>query len=246
MISRIFVSAIVAGVVAGLIAAIVGHFTMTPLILEAERYENAGEVHSSAPAELAIQNAAYRVILTHSDAPAGEKKAWAPQDGLERTLFTGVTTILIAIGYALALIGMMVIKGTGIDAQRGLLWGIAGFAAVALSPALGLPPELPGSATAGVAARQIWWFGCIVATACGIGWLAFTDRVHWWLVGILFLILPHAIGAPQAAAYTSHVPSEITGQFVAASLASAAIFWVVLGWTSGAVFDRLGQQTSEA
>ena len=41
----------------------------------------------------------------HSDA------AWEPADGLERTAFTVVINILTAIGYALMLIGLFVLRG---------------------------------------------------------------------------------------------------------------------------------------
>jgi predicted cobalt transporter CbtA len=45
-------------------------------------------------------------------------------------------------------------SGHDLDARRGLLWGLGGFAALHLAPAVGLPPELPGMASADLAARQ--------------------------------------------------------------------------------------------
>jgi len=40
--NRIFLAAIVAGGLAGIILAGIQHFTVTPMILEAEKYENSG------------------------------------------------------------------------------------------------------------------------------------------------------------------------------------------------------------
>jgi len=53
--------------------------------------------------------------------------------------------------------------------NSGLLWGAAGFLIFSGSPALGLPPELPGMTAAALDARQTWWIGTVIATAIGIG-----------------------------------------------------------------------------
>ncbi len=251
MISRIFLSAIGAGVMAGLIAAVIGHLTTTPLIVEAEKYENAGGHHSMAPA--GIERATYRpqsaseqIWRVHSDVSAetDDQAAWAPTDGLERTAYTALTTAIIGIGFALIVVALMVLRGDPVTARRGLMWGIAGFAAVSLAPALGLPPELPGAATADVYGRQIWWFACIVATGGGIAIMAFTSGWAWRAGAIVLILAPHVIGAPHPPSYTSAVPSELTGHFVAATLVVAAVFWAVLGWAAGTFYARLGGEPS--
>ena len=42
---------------------------------------------------------------------------------------------------ALVLTGLMSLRGTNTGWREGLLWGVAGFAAVMLAPMIGLPPE---------------------------------------------------------------------------------------------------------
>ena len=45
-------------------------------------------------------------------------------------------------------------RGHVLTPRVGIIWGLAGFIAVHFAPAIGLPPELPGSSAADVGARQ--------------------------------------------------------------------------------------------
>jgi len=118
MLHRILLAALVAGFVGGLATAVLQHFTTTPLIVEAELYENgeAGAVHSS------LNGATYggaRLILAHTGADHGDgdHEAWAPADGIERTLYTSVATVGTAFGFALILLSAMVLTNTRISAR---------------------------------------------------------------------------------------------------------------------------------
>src|SRR6202030_4532419 len=83
-----------------------------------------------------------------ADAPmVAEDSPWRP-------VFTWMATTLTSVGFALLLVGAYAVSGRAVDAREGLLWGIAGFAAFALAPAFGLPPELPGSVAADLVARR--------------------------------------------------------------------------------------------
>ena len=234
MLQRILISAIGAGLCVGLLTAAIQHVTTTPLVIAAESYEQTDGGHHHHASDDA-----------HEHGPAGEEAhtqsttTWAPEDGFERTFYSSLTTGLTGVGFALMLLAAMVFTGRRIDGRSGLLWGIGGFAAVALAPALGLPPELSGSATADLAGRQIWWLGTILASACGIGLLALST--YWWAraAGALLLAAPHIIGAPHPQAFTSAVPAELAGQFAATSLVVGAIFWVLLGWTTASLYQRL-------
>ena len=75
---------------------------------------------------------------------------WAPGDGFERLFFTLLSNILTGVAFGLLLTAGVVLTGSEISLARGTLWGICGYAAVALAPSVGLPPELPGMASARV------------------------------------------------------------------------------------------------
>ncbi|MGF1630254.1 MAG: CbtA family protein [Kiloniellaceae bacterium] len=240
MLNRILFAALVAGIVGGLATAMLQHFTTTPLIVAAEQYEG-GDAGMAAPARLdAPAFGGARVILVHQhgDHAEGDDEGWAPADGIERTLYTSISTIGTAFGFALILLSAMILANARITARSGLLWGLAGFVAAGLAPALGLSPELPGSAAADLGARQLWWLGTAVATTAGL-WLALrVSTLPAIAGGIALMILPHLVGAPHPEAFTSTVPSELSGHFAAASLVVLAVVWVLAGTLAGYVWER--------
>jgi cobalt transporter subunit CbtA len=161
----------------------------------------------------------------------------APHDdghgALERNSLTAATTVLAAIGFAAVLFGIVSITGCRLDAKKGALWGLAAFACVGIAPALGLPPQPPGTAVADLASRQLWWFGTVVATAIGVYSIALSNRRPLRiLAGVLCLLLPHAIGAPTTVG-ESVVPASLARQFEVASLAATGMFWLTLGTVGG-------------
>lgn len=208
--------ALVSGTVAGLALFVVQRFTLIPLIETAETYEAAQRAHSGAP---------------------DEKEGW-PANGWERTLFTAMTTILTGIGFAAILFGSLALTGLPVNLRRGMLWGLAGFACFGLAPALGLPPQPPGTAVAGVAERQIWWAGTALATAVGLWLMAGKKRV-WPLriAGVVFMLLPHMISAPTATG-KSAVPIQLVRRFAVTSLATTGMFWLLLGSVGGWLYGR--------
>jgi cobalt transporter subunit CbtA len=221
MFRRIFLTALIAGSLAGLAAAVLQRVETVPLIAQAEGYETA--------------NAA---VGGHGLAGA----PWGPAAGFERAAYTVLADVLAGIGFALLLAGTIALaasRGIAIDTRRGLVWGAAGFAVFTLAPALGLPPELPGMAAAGLAQRQAWWLATAVATAAGLGLIVFSPRRLPRLVGIVVLLLPHALGAPGPGRISSPVPSFIEARFVVGSLVTAASFWLLLGGLSGWLYRRL-------
>jgi cobalt transporter subunit CbtA len=147
--------------------------------------------------------------------------------------------VVTGVGFALALVGAMVLSNRRIDGRTGLAFGAAGFAAVALAPSLGLPPEMPGNATADLSDRQLWWAFAVAATAGGLAALLLARHVGLHLAGLLLLALPHIVGAPRPQAFASAAPAELAAQFAAASLVVSAVFWAVLGVAAGAVHARL-------
>jgi cobalt transporter subunit CbtA len=232
MFARIFVTALGAGAFVGLVLTALQLAITSPMIVAAEAFEgSAVEAHSHTGD-----------TADGHDHDHGE--GWAPADGFERHLFTGLASVLTAIGFALALTAAMVLKGGAITGRTGLLWGIAGFAAVSLAPALGLAPELPASAAAGLGARQAWWVATAAATAAGIALMVFSPGWGLRLAGVALIALPHILGAPRPGDFTSTAPAELAGNFAAASLALAAVFWALLGWSAGALWERLERRAA--
>ncbi|MBP5859086.1 CbtA family protein [Marivibrio halodurans] len=248
MFKKLFGAALSAGILAGVLISALQAITVTPLILQAETYENA-----AAPARIDHANAVAawgdaRILFVHStgDAHGDGEDAWAPEDGLERTAFTAMSNILVGCGFALLLAAGFALSGRRIDARAGLLWGAAGFAAATLAPAAGLPPELPGMAAADLQARQIWWVGTVLATGIGLWLTVFARggaaRLPMILGGLALIALPHLIGAPHphgADAVGGGVPAELAAQYAGLSIAVSAVFWLILGWLAGGFWARI-------
>jgi len=230
MFRAIVYAAVLSGIISGIFVSAVQAVRVVPLILEAEKYEAA------ASADVGSGN--------ERDVGAGlesgdEDKVWAPDGVFERIAFTVSANLLAAIGYALLLAAAFAATGSG-DWHSGLLWGLGGFAAFALAPALGLPPELPGAAAAELGARQAWWGGTAAATAAGLALVVRSRHPHSAVLGILLIALPHLIGAPEPQNHEGVAPEALARAFVVASLITNFLFWAVLGAATGFFFDRLG------
>src|SRR5438874_2108464 len=184
MLRRILFTALIAGTVAGLFAAGVQHLKLIPLIAAAEVYEAAG-------AHADHQQDAHQ----HNAAPE-----WEPTPGIERAGYTVLADVLAGIGFVLVLIGAVALARLGgytIDAQRGLIWGAAGFVVFALAPAIGLPPELPGMEAAGLVARQQWWLLTAAATAGRLVLIILSKPTALRVVGVVLVDVMHLIGVPS-------------------------------------------------
>jgi cobalt transporter subunit CbtA len=216
---RVFVPAILAGLLAGLVVSVVQAAKLWPLIAAAEVYEAPTVEH--------------------------EAQSWEPGPGPERGAITVLANVVIATGFGLLLSAgfalRQIVTGVAAGAREGLLWGIAGFACFALAPSLGLPPELPGTAAGDLLARQSWWLCTAVATAIGIGAVAFAHRARWRSLGVGLLVLPHLIGAPSPPLVAGTAPAGLAAAFAAASLVAAAVFWTVLGSAGGWLYARLAR-----
>ncbi len=217
MLRKILTTGVLAGVAAGLFFSIVQIVAVNPLIAEAEILEAAATASTHAPPEV---------------------ESWSPADGLERTGYTVLTSLLAGVGFGFILAACFALYGGTVDAWRGLLWGLGGYAAFALAPALGLPPEAPGAAAAELIQRQTWWLGTVAATAAGLAVLVFARGWTIRVAAVVVVALPHLIGAPHIAG-DSGVPSDLVTAFIVASLAATGLFWLALGGISGAVYRRL-------
>jgi cobalt transporter subunit CbtA len=238
MFRRIFATALFAGFLGGLGISVVHEFTTTPIILHAEQFESKSGATDQKRSSIQSSLLFLAHGKTGGDAAKDGDPAWGPANGWERTLFTTIANIITGVGFALILVACFSLSSSSVNGRTGVIWGMAGFGVMSLAPALGLPPEVPGTLTADLVPRQSWWFLCVAATALGLWMLVFRKGVVWVVAGIALMVLPHIVGAPQPARIGGAVPPELAGHFAAASLVTSAIFWSLLGWLSGTFWQR--------
>jgi cobalt transporter subunit CbtA len=218
-----------AGLIAGLGMTVAQRFTTVPLILKAEKYEQAGEAKAEPQHE-------------HVDATAPQEhehgEGWAPADGFQRTAFTLAANVITGIGFALLLIAVSELAGGIIGWRQGVMWGLAAFAVFTLAPGLGLPPELPAMPTAELGPRQLWWLGTVAASASGLALIVYGRSVFAIGAGVALLLAPHLIGAPQPVSYESPIPEGLHHSFVVAVVLTTLVFWVLLGGLAGYFRER--------
>lgn len=229
MLRRMVTTGLFAGFLTAIIYSVVQAVTVTPLILEAEVYEQAGPAHSHGAPVAAVE-------------PAAEPAApWTPADGIERYGSSVLANIAISVGFAFVMVAAFQFRGKPVNMRVGLWWGLAGYAIFALAPSLGLPPEVPGAAAAELQTRQIWWFGTMAATALGLGLLVFAKPLWLRATGVPIILLPHLIGAPRPVGLDpGPVPPELASLYVVWALVAALFFWLLLGASTGEIYRRLG------
>ena len=236
MLRRILITALISGFITGIGISILQEFTTTPIILHAEEFEGNGSADANKQSQA---HAPSQIILVGGAGQHDtEAEAWAPADGMERTFYTTLANVLAGTGFALILVACLALGGQPVNGRIGILWGLAGFAIFILAPALGLPPEVPGAMAAELSGRQAWWILCVVATMSGLWLLVFRPGIAWIVAGIVLIAAPHIFGAPQPERIGGTVPPELAGHIAAASIVTAAVFWCVLGWMSGTVWQR--------
>ncbi len=214
-----------AGLLAGILLTLLHLAVTVPIILQAETYEQAAVAQAHG---------------AEAGGHAHDAQAWAPEDGIERALFTLLADIVTAVGFGLLLVATCVLAGRELTWREGLHWGLAGFAAFMLAPAIGLPPELPGMEAAPLLQRQAWWLATVAATAGGLALLFLGREPLRAGLGLVLLVLPHLYGAPQPVEDHSLVPAALAHQFVSAALVVNLVFWAALGAIAGLLCQRFG------
>jgi len=224
MLQRLLITGLISGVVAGAVATIFHFLMVQPLILEAEKYEIESLVVATSE----------EPSLSHTH------KTQALGDGILRSTFTFMANVIVGIAYGILLATGLTLYGRSIDWIAGIGWGVSGFLAFSLLPALGLPPEVPGSATAELFPRQVWWLSTAFSSAIGIALIIFNSQYLWKTAGITALIVPHLIGAPKPnPGDVGSVSPELAAHFVVNTLFFTAVMWLILGIVSSYVLQRL-------
>lgn len=262
MINRMVTSALFAGFAAGLFAALLHFAFVQPRILLGEEYESGAAVHfagvataehqheepvaggmamgeaaaDGAASDAAVAPAAVEDHSHHHDAAGGEDEA----SPLQRNALTVLFHTLLYCSYALILVAGFALAerwGKRVTALEGLLWGIAGFVAVQLAPAFGLEPELPGTVSAPLLDRQIWWAGTVLCSGAALAMIGYGRRPLWLVMAVVVLALPHVIGAPELGHFTGVAPPEVAASFAARSLGLGLAVWALMGWLAGWFWD---------
>ena len=216
MFFRILTTALFAGFIAGVISAVMQIMFLQPILLHAELYETGHLTHFGNSS------------LSGSHLP--------PVFDFQRNALSLLFSALIYTGYALILTALFAYASSmelQTDNVRAILFGICGFTTVQLSPAFGLPPELPGVAAAELMPRQIWWFFCVISTGLGFWILAFGGKLIFVAVGIILLLTPHIIGAPQPVMFIGPTPPELASHFASRALTIGLVSWSCLGFLTG-------------
>lgn len=254
MFPKMLTSAIGAGCAAWLLAAVLHFAFVQKYILLGEEYETGSAVHFGGVAPLTEAPAATDA-LSHDDAAAedghthdaaeegsshdeaaGDHAHDGGGDTFTRDLWTTVFFGLVYVAYALILVagfGLARVYGKVITAREGLLWGIAGFAAFQLVPAMGLAPELPGTMAADLGARQVWWWGTAASTAMALGLLGYGRSLVTAALAVVLLAAPHVIGAPELEGFSGVAPPEVAAAFAARVLGVGLAVWALMGWVAG-------------
>jgi len=231
---RIVLVAALAGLVAGAFETVAYRIGTAAIIAKAEVFEKAADKAQAATGGSSTATDNSVAGMSHGS----DAMAWEPREGFERTALTVLSGILKDVGFALLLAAAYALSGRDVDWRKGLYWGLAGFATFTLAPGLGLPPEVPGTASAPLLDRQIWWVATAAATGAGLAMLFLTKRAAWALAGVALLVLPHVFGAPQPAEYKSAAPELLAHQFVVAAVVTSLLFWSILGSLSGFLYQR--------
>jgi cobalt transporter subunit CbtA len=241
MFRRLFIAAASAGLLSGLFVTLVHQVTTVPVILDAEVYEKAADAAADQKAAAAPtgQTAATDNAMAGMSHDQGAAE-WEPQDGFQRTAFTVLADLLTGIGFSLLLIAAYAVSGRSIGWRAGFYWGLAGFTVFILAPGLGLPPEVPGTASAALTERQVWWVATAVLTAGALAILFYVKEAKaiWYAVALAMLVAPHLIGAPQPAEYGSAAPESLAHRFIAATTVAALLFWAATGVLTGLFYER--------
>lgn len=234
--TRIVYCALVVGILTGSLLSLMQVVAVDPIIFAAEDFET-GEPSDGGTGH-------------RHDGPAGHGHGtWEPEAGAERTFYTVVSNIFAAAGFAAVLLALMSqFRSTdrqGIRLYQGLLWGLAGFAAIYLAPGVGLPPEIPGIQAPPIEDRQLWWLLAVSCVAVGIGVLALA-RAWFKVLGAVFVAIPYVVGPPahEGSAFVHAEPGAVSRladlhtQFIMTSGAVNLAFWIVLGFVSAYTYNR--------
>lgn len=223
----IILCALLVGLSVGVLQTGLQSFLVDPIIFASETYEVVDEAS----------------VVTHEHADGSahvhDAEAWGPEDGGERLFYTGLSNVLVTIGFAAIMLAVMCqtqLQGwTRVSVVRGALWGLAGFVAFFAAPGIGLPPEIPGIEAAVLENRQGWWMLTVGLFLAGFALLGFAP-LKLKALSIIFFAIPYLVGAPHVSGpeFTGEAErvaalNELHSTFIMASGLTNLLFWLALG-----------------
>lgn len=245
----LFWAALVVALVVGSAHTALTQWWATPIILQAETYEDQKAVAGSSAEDDHMHATAEP--HTHAVAAEGEGAEWVPQDGAERTFWTWAATVLHAL--AMALLGLVALSVRthlrGPTSSRlfvALGLAAAGFISLHLWPSLGLHAEIPGMDAAYLEGRQAWWVLAVASASAACGAIALGRSAWRWAAAAALLALPFVVGAPQLAgdplggfSGQAQTTLRMLGiEFVRVTHMLAVVFWLGLGAACAWAFER--------
>lgn len=230
MIYRVFKTVFLSGLLAGILISGVQMLKVVPLIYYAE---NLG-VNLSDQINVPVKTENLKLDPSEDE--------WMPEDGFERSFYTSISNVITGFAFSLMLVSVFLFRDKPVTFRSGILWGAAGFFVFSIAPSLGLPPELPGKTAAALEDRQLWWLFTVIFSALGIALLTESKSVSPKILGLILLILPHIIGAPNPDVFETIIPKELASEFVFVSLLTSGFFWIIVGVLSAYLYQKWVQK----
>lgn len=234
MFRSIVLVACLAGLGAGIALSVAQQPTVVPIILAAERYET-NVAADSAPGDLHSVHQ-----HQHDGAHAHDAEVRPSENGIERAFWTVVANIGAGIGFALLLCAVYALLPR-ITLMGGMLWGFAGFVVFFANPSIGLHPEIPGTLSADLFDRQLWWALAALCSVAAIALITWRRECWAWGAATALLLAPHLVGAPQPEFQGGLAPEDLSQRFIWATVFVNAVFWLVLGVLSALTFRRFAR-----
>jgi len=231
---RIAAAVLVSGVLAGALLTAVQQVQVSKIILQAEVYEEAAQAATAA----AGHDHSTETSAIRSHEHDHEADAWEPANGVERTGYTVLANISMAIGFALFLAAAICVSGRQVGWRSGLLWGAAGYLvfswrrrSVCRRKCRARRPRRCMTDNCG---------GCLAAgsTALGLGIFVYARHRLLKLLGLVLLLVPHLVGAPQPEVHASAAPESLALAFIQATAIANAVFWLALGGLTGFFYKK--------
>jgi len=222
-------------------------FVMTaPIILEAETYEGDGHTHvgqTGVGEETSTKSGGLldRLYQNFYDFQHAESE-WGPAAGWQRSGSTLVANIVVAIAFSLLLVAVFSLR-PGVQWTEGVLWGLGGYAAFFVLPAIGLPPEIPGNFAADPVSRQGWWLLTVTCSGVGLAMIVLHKQWAWKIAGAVLVVVPHVIGAPPPEVHGGTAPAALADTFIWRAAIVNAVFWLLLGGMGSWMLNKLTRWT---
>ncbi len=245
MIQHLLKAGFIAGLAVGLAIAVLQHFTTSQLILQGEVYEKAAEHHQHA----GLNRSGLPILLVHdhsADAAATEPdeddEGWQPARRLAADhrdkrrdrcdldrLCADPARGDAGGGRADHAAHRLTVGACRLSRRQALRRRLA---CRRHCPAV---PQRRSSRVSYGGSRP----RC--ARRGGLFLLARLEQTSAKAFGLVLILLPHLVGAPKIAKFTSTAPAELAAQFAATSLVLSAVLWALLGLATGYAWQRVAQ-----